>query len=120
MDTDTIGVFTAVYLPQLPVLAVFLVGIGVALAFWQRHPTVSLLALIAFVTPFLTTLVGTHLSYWLPRTLIEQSRPVSHVAATLAAVSGVRSLLSAAAFALLVAAVFGWCSAQRRLEGGLR
>jgi hypothetical protein len=37
----------ATLLPQIPVFLVWLVAIILALVFWKRHPTVSLLVVIA-------------------------------------------------------------------------
>ncbi len=100
------------YLIQLPVLIVWLVGGVLALVHWRRHPRVSLLALIALGVFFIQMLVGTYLSIWLPMTLVRQGMSAAQMGLIMMARGVVQSLVSAVAWALLIAAVFGWRSKQ--------
>ena len=59
------------YLFQLPLYVVWLVGIILSMTRWQWHPKASSAALAAFCLFFLESLVGTLLSYNLPRFLAQ-------------------------------------------------
>jgi hypothetical protein len=97
-----------VYLTQLPVILVWLIGLVLALVYWRRHPTVSLLAIIAIVGFLVTSLVGTYLSVWLPLTLQERGWSIGRIGILMTARGVIGSLISAVLWALLLAAVFGW------------
>src|SRR5262249_40614246 len=99
----------SLYLIQLPLYGVYLVGLILALARWRRHPTVSLLAAAAFAIFLLKAPFFTFLRAWLPLYLRED-RGVNFetVGWALSAVNGIDLLLSAAAWVLLLFALFGW------------
>jgi hypothetical protein len=98
----------ASYLGQLPVFLVWLVAIIVAIVNWRRHPRVSLLTLIAFAMFFIAAFVGTALTSWLPLTLHERGLPGTQMGNVALILSFLRGLFDAAAWVLLVFAIFGW------------
>jgi hypothetical protein len=102
----TLGLF----LVQLPVFIVWLVGIILSVVYWRRHPKVSLLALIAITAFFVTSLFGSALTTWLPIMLQRRGWAMTRLSAVLAIVSLVRSIVNAALWGLLIAAIFGWRS----------
>jgi hypothetical protein len=96
------------YLVQVPVILVWLTGIVLAIVFWKRQPRVALLAVIAFAGFLVMNVINTYLNLWLPLTLQRQGMQLSMIA-TLQTVRGIlSSLASAALWALIVAAIFGW------------
>ena len=89
------GLFVAI-LTQTPVYLVWLTGVVLALVGWKKHPSVSLVALIAFVVLFLlafgTQLVTAHHGLnW-----------------TQVSIAFLEALIRAGAWGLVLAAVFGW------------
>jgi hypothetical protein len=96
-----------VYLTQLPVILVWLIGLVLSLVYWRRHPTVSLLAIVAIVGFLITSLIGTYLSVWLPLILQERGWSIGQIGMLLTARSIIGSLVSAVLWALLLAAIFG-------------
>ena len=101
------------YLIQLPLLLVWLIGIILAGVYWRRNPAVSLLTIIAIGMLFLESLVATYLNLWLPVTLSQRGWGASQMGTVLALKGLVQSIANAAAWGLLIAAIFGW----RRAEG---
>jgi ABC-type transport system involved in multi-copper enzyme maturation permease subunit len=89
------GFFVA-FLIQTPVYLVWLVGVILAIVRWKKHPSVSLVALIAFVMLFLlamvTLLIAAH-----------NGVKVGHPGITF-----LEALIRAGAWGLVLAAVFGW------------
>jgi membrane protein YdbS with pleckstrin-like domain len=89
------GLFVAI-LAQTPVYLVWLVGVILAFVGWKKHPSVSLVALIAFVVLFILSLVA-------------QLITVHHgVNWSQTGITFFESLIRAGAFGLVVAAIFGW------------
>lgn len=95
------------FLFELPVYLVWLIGIILAVIYWQRQPRVALLTLIALVLFFADSLVGGFLSVRLPLMLREQ-RVGIRLVTLFAAVRGiVQVLVSVVAWGLVLAAIFG-------------
>ena len=90
-------------LPQLPLLAVWAVGFIIALRRWREHPTVSLLVSIAMVLAACVTLGATPLYMIVPRMMSGNGRSMQEV---FMIIGVLHSLLIAAAFGLLLYAVF--------------
>jgi hypothetical protein len=95
-------------LTQLPLLLVWLVGIVLAVARWQRHPKVSLLALIALVLALLETILNGFLSVWIPVMLTEQGMTSMQIGTAFAIWRFVASLVGAVIWGLVLAAIFRW------------
>ena len=90
-----IGLFVAL-LTQLPVYLVWLVGIILALVGWKKHPSVSLVALIALVLLFCLAFAT-------------QLFTVRHgVGWGQVGVAFIEALIRAGAWGLVLAAIFGW------------
>jgi len=83
-------------LTQTPVYVVWIVGVILAIVSWKKHPSVSLVALIAFVMLFLLAIV-TLLSA--VRTGVNGMRP---------GLAFLEALIRAGAWGLVLGAVFGW------------
>ena len=89
------GLFVAI-LTQTPVYLVWFVGVVLALVGWKKHPSVSLVALIAFVILFLLALVT-------------QLITVHHgVNWSQVSIAFFEALIRAGAWGLVLAAIFGW------------
>ena len=58
------------YVLQFPFYVVWIIGIALCITRWRRHPKVCAVAMIAFSLLFLESLVGTLLSYQLPKMLV--------------------------------------------------
>ena len=95
-------------LPQIPVFLVWLVALILALVFWKRHPTVSLLVFIALVTFGVRALVDTYLVSWLPLQASQMGWSAQQIATFYGIKAIVDGLCSALGWALIVVAVFGW------------
>ena len=104
MDTISIILLKSFLLDQIPVFVVWLAGIVLALVRWKRHPKVSLLTIIAFVIFFAEMLFVFYLDVWKLQTLSANLEFVSTV------INIIESLMTAAAWGLLLVAIFGWRS----------
>ncbi len=91
---------------QIPVFVVWLAGVVLALVRWKRHPKVSLLTIIAFVLFFAEILSPFYLNVWTLQGLSANMELVS------TAINIIEPLITAAAWGLLLAAIFGWRSEQ--------
>jgi len=83
-------------LTQLPVYLVWLVGVILALVGWRKHPSVSLVALIAFVVLSLLALVTQIIA------------PRQGVGWGAAGIVFFEALIRAGVWGLVLAAIFGW------------
>ena len=103
-------VFSAVSscLTQLPVILIWLVGIVLAVTRWQRHPKVSLLALIALVLALLETIVNGFLSVWIPVMLTEQGVSTAQMGTVFGIWRFISSIVGAVIWGLVLAAIFRW------------
>ena len=98
---------------QAPVLLVYLFGIILCAARWRRAPRAAMLALIGTGMMLLTTLVTGFLVAYVIANQSSLGLPVGRMGQLLAYVSIGGSILRAAGFALVLAAVF----TQREYSG---
>lgn len=91
---------------QILLFLVWLAGIVFAVVRWRRHPRASLLIVIGLVVAMANQAAGLALSLSLPQLIDAQFFPSRSLPMIVAAVGWVRSLVSAVAFGLLLAAVF--------------
>lgn len=98
--------FLAQYAVQVPLLLIWLVGIALALVWWQRAPKVALVTCIACGLFLLDALIGTAISVALPSMMIDNGQSATQVGTAFALISGVRSLLHAALWAGVLFAIF--------------
>lgn len=93
---------------QLPTLLVQFVGLVLALVWWRRHPTVSLVFLGAVLLLIVTNLAGAFLFTWLPQELqANQGWSMNQISNLLSVMSFGRSVSAALGWSLLLYAVFG-------------
>ena len=88
--------FLTQYAVQAPQLLLWLVGIALALVWWQRAPKVALATGVACGLFLLDALIGTFISVALPSMLIEQGRSSAQIGTAFTLIGIVRSLLHAA------------------------
>jgi multisubunit Na+/H+ antiporter MnhB subunit len=112
MRYDLLGSVLQSYGWTLPAMIAWGVGIVLALVRWRTHPRISAFALIGFGVMLLKLLVMTPLYLYLPRALV---RGGSYAAwnAVLMALHLLDTLITAACFALIIAAIFCYRAAQQ-------
>lgn len=103
---DTFGATVSLYLARSPLYLVWLAGIVAALFYWRRYPRVSLLAVVALAILFLNDLLGTALQMSLPRLLIGRGFPIRQTGIAATVMFFLQCLVDAAAFGILLAAVY--------------
>lgn len=90
---------------NLPAIALAIAGIVLALVRWKKHPTVSLVALIAFSLLLATRLISAAFSayqYW------QISNDGAPVTGFFGIVQGALGLMSILSQGLTLLAIFGW------------
>jgi hypothetical protein len=98
--------FLAQYAVQAPQLLIWLVGIALALVWWQRAPKVALVTCIACGLFLLDALIGTAIWVALPSMMIDNGQSATQVGTTYALIGGIRSLLHAALWVAVLYAIF--------------
>ena len=98
--------FLAQYAIQAPMLLVWLIGMALALLWWQRAPKVAAATLIACGLFLADALVGTFITVVLPRLLVDRGQSAAQVGTAFALVGIVRSLLHAALWCAVLFAIF--------------
>lgn len=88
------GLFISNYLYQIPVFIVWIAGLGIAIARWQRHPRTSMLLTVALIIFLARGIIAPALSFALVHSEIGLMRS--------GLVQGVVALISA------LAAAVGW------------
>jgi hypothetical protein len=93
---------------SIPLFIVWLIGIAVALSRWRRHPRVSLFAVIAFAVMIGSMVVFRVIYILAPLMMRERGWSPSEVGTIFGAIGIVSALINAAAWALILSAIFGW------------
>ncbi|HUJ44313.1 MAG TPA: hypothetical protein VLW52_11975 [Opitutaceae bacterium] len=93
-------------LGQSPVLLVYLIGLILALVFWRRCPTPSLLVLVATVLLLLISVIQPFVTQFLIHARFERGWTNQTLGWMISAVALTSSCFRAAAMGLLIAAVF--------------
>ena len=96
------------YAYQVPYYLAWLAGMVLCLVRWQKHPMVSLLALLAFTLFFVQSLIGTAVWWWLIVQRQQAAWSESQFSLYLALQGGIRTAVSTAGYVLLLVALFGW------------
>lgn len=91
---------------QLPILVVWLVIAVIAILRRQRHPKVSLFVVLALVIFLMRLVAGTWLSMWMPMILRDRDMPMGRIGAIMGGSQFALSLVGAAAWGLIAAAIF--------------
>jgi hypothetical protein len=94
------------YVIKIPYFAVLVVGIVLAFSRWDRHPQVSLFALIGLGILLVQGLVGGFLNVWLPMRITSGGMSVANMGWLMSARNLLSALLAAVAHGFLVAAIF--------------
>jgi hypothetical protein len=102
--------FTSILLGSLgrlladgPVYVTWLVGIGIAIARWKKHPRVSLLTVLALSLSLVISIFNGMLVIALPMQL-----RASEISAALAVLGVCSSLIYMVLWGMILAAIFGW------------
>lgn len=93
-------------LPLTPLLLVYLVGMVLAIAYWQRSPSAALLVLIGTVMLFASVVLGTLGFHYVIRSRNDLQGGGLNYQTVLAAFNLFMTLLRTLATALLIAAAF--------------
>jgi len=99
------GSVLARFATQSPVYLVWVVGMVLAVAYWKRSPKSAAFALAGLLILLGVSFVGVWLDVALPVTLARRTA-VARTGALLTIIAFVRSLVSAGAYGLLLAAIF--------------
>ncbi len=100
-----------VYLIQLPIFIVWLIGLMLAIINLRRYPRVSLLTFLALIIFIILALVSPIISGWLPLLLHARfGAPFRQEAAIGALIGLIESAIRAIAWLLLFIAIFSWRS----------
>jgi hypothetical protein len=100
---------------SIPVIIVWLIGIALSLSRWRRRPRVSKLALIACAVMIINTVVNRVLTIWMPLAMRDYGWTSAQIGSIFTAIGIITALISAAAWALVICAIFGWRD-QRQKE----
>jgi hypothetical protein len=106
----------AVIAGSLPVIIVWVIGITLALSRWRLHPQVSQFALIAFVVMIVLTVANRTLNLWLPLMMHDRGTEPGQIRQISIAIAMVTQLVSAAAWAMALCAVFGWRDGRQKRD----
>ena len=98
--------YLSVLLSNGPTIAVYLVGILIALAKWSRYPGPSALAFFGSLALLASRLVFTSLFFWLPGVMRQRGWAASQVHGLYTVLGTGQSLLSAVGVGLLLMAVY--------------
>ena len=98
--------FLTQYAVQAPQFLIWLVGIALAVVWWQRAPKIALVTCVACGLFLLDALIGTAISVALPSMMMDNGRSATQVGTAFALIGGVRSLLHAALWAAVLFAIF--------------
>ena len=94
---------------NVPFLIVYCVGIVLALLFWNRHPAVSILCIVAFLILLGSQVLGIGTQIWMSAGASREMRS-EEIGRFLSIMGIVRALLGTVAWILLLTALFGWRS----------
>jgi uncharacterized membrane protein (DUF485 family) len=93
---------------QAPLLMAYLVGLGLAAYYWQRHPQVSALAALASIIFILNAVINIAFNIGLPTLIAESGLRGTELSKLLVSRSICTSLVLTLAWAFVLAAIFGW------------
>lgn len=109
---DSIGTIISQFAFQAPLWLVWISGILVALARWQRHPRISLLACILCGALLVESIIGAFITAWLPQFILERGEGATTLGTVFAVIGAIRSLIHAILWGLALFAIFGWRAEQ--------
>ena len=103
---DSPFVFLSQFAIQAPLLVIWLVGMLLALLWWQRAPKVAAVTCVACALFLVDTLIGTLIVVALPGMLIERGQSTSQVAVAFTVIGICRALLHAVLWSAVLFAIF--------------
>jgi hypothetical protein len=107
VDDGFIIQFMGAMIGQMPLLAVYGLGILLAILWWGRHPKVSMLTCLAFGLMLVTSVTMTAVTVWLPIYMREKSAiSMQDLRTTYIFVGLARSALHAGGLGLLLWAIY--------------
>ena len=98
---------------HLPLLVVWMVGIGIALARWSKHPRVSLLVVLALSGMLLLGVASTAISVVVPQYLYRQGVTTARTGVVFAIIGLVTATLSAGCWVMVIVALFSGRRAEK-------
>lgn len=98
------------YLIQFPFFIVWIAGIVMSLKYWNRYPKVSHLTLIAILILFGESIIHTYLNQQLPVMLQQHEYGTRQITRIFFIKDFIQAILKAAAWTLLIVAMFRWRS----------
>src|SRR5690348_13081592 len=98
---------------QAPMILIWLVGMALALLWWQRAPKVALTTCVACGLFVLDALIGTAITVALPSLLIERGQSSAQIGTAFGVIGLLRSLLHAALWVAILFAIFSGRGAGR-------
>ena len=113
--SETIFSTLSSFLAQAPMFLVWLAGLVVAIIRWQRHPRVSLLALIGLSLLLLETFIGTIMNIQLPVLFSGWGWGAAEIGTFFIIKGFIQAVVAAIGFGLLLVALFGWRTAPRSI-----
>src|SRR5574340_1814182 len=105
---DTLSAISLSLLSQLPLFAVWIIGLIFTIVLWRKHPKVSLLVFISVLGLLALSIADTYLNIWLPTLVTEHGYSLAKVGSLYTIKSHGSSFTAAIFWALLGIAVFGW------------
>jgi hypothetical protein len=107
MDFSSAIAVASSLLPMIPVAAAWIVALALAVRRWERHRSVSAWTVTGISILFVTGVAGRAVSVLLPLSAMRAGRSYSEMGLVLTGVAMVTSVVSAGAWAFIIAAIFG-------------
>jgi len=108
MENPFLIVFFINLLPYIPLYLVWIIGMVLSSIHRKRHSKVSLLAFISLFTLFVLSLVVVFSETWLPINASIEGLDAKEMGMTLYRIKVIAKFMSAVAWGMLIAAIFGW------------
>lgn len=102
-----ISLFLGSFVSQIPFIVAWLVAIILSIVYWKRHPTVSLLTVIAMLLFIVGSLVGSTVTSVLPYMLGVAARTAGLLIGIGRAIT---VIVQTCGWIMLIIALFGWRS----------
>ncbi|MFP4345427.1 MAG: hypothetical protein ACLFU8_12100 [Anaerolineales bacterium] len=115
MQLQPIGAALGQYLLLLPLIIVWIVGIVIALTSWQKHPQISLYAVIGLGLLLLRGLVVTGVNVWLPISMYRRGMDVTRIGVISTVVGVVSALVASVGWVLILLAIFRYRNGHREV-----
>ena len=105
-------------LPLTPLFLAWIAGMVLSVVWWQRHPKISLLALLGFAGLLISLFGNIVLNLWMSRAAFRNGWSSNQITTFYTVKSVITSLLEAGLTAMLIYAIFGWRRQQARPAAG--